>query len=102
MNQKEIAKNVDEEYVKDLYLSAVNTGSIYEHCGKYCIANLQKKVKKGVYDETKAPKIFMSRFLELARDEYLRTCDIRPRMSAAAKEMFGKLVLDFYREEIFQ
>ena len=92
MNQTTIQK-VD---VEDLALCAVNDGEIYERCGQYCIKNLQRKVKRGIFDETKAPKLFEYLFLTLARKRYAKGI----RMNREEKALFGKLVYEHYEEEI--
>jgi hypothetical protein len=62
----------DVEYVRELALTAENDGQIYERCGKPCIENLQRKIKRGVFDPIKAPKIFQLRYLDLARESYYK------------------------------
>jgi hypothetical protein len=90
-------KQIDVEYVKELVLCAVNDGDIYDRCGRFCIANLQKKVKRGVFDASKAPKLFEYYFLTLARERYGNG----QRMNKDEKALFGKMAYEQYEEEIF-
>ena len=58
---KQLAKaqtQADKEQSRDLTLILCNDGDIYRQSIKPTIANLQKKVKKGNFDETQAIQAF--------------------------------------------
>jgi hypothetical protein len=58
---KQLAKaqaEADKEQSRDLVLILANDGDIYRQSIKPVIANLQKKIKKGNFDETQAIQSF--------------------------------------------
>lgn len=51
-------READKEQAHDLFLCVTNDGDIYRQTIQPTISNLQKKVKKGTFDETQALQAF--------------------------------------------
>jgi hypothetical protein len=94
-------KEIDIQFVNDLYLSAVNDGILYERAAMPAILELRRKIKRGQFDEKRAPRMFQLYFLDLAREQYSKNQRVvKQRMTQQEKDLFGKLVYEFFKEEI--
>ena len=71
---------------QELYLYADNSATLYRHAILPAIENLQKKVKKGIYDADKATVCFFN-IMTQASNEYKRefgyAFDVTARWTAA-------------------
>lgn len=98
---KTVCDNVAAE---ELFLYAVNNGTIYMNSIKPLIKNYRKKISKGQYDEQKAVKGFEN-IAKMAAMQYEK--EFLPNkyyivFNAATRREAAERILDFFKDEIME
>ncbi len=88
----------ETEESRELFLYATNDGDLYRSMISPIIANLKKKVAKGIYDAEKAVDAFYHVATE-ASNHYFR--DFGYKFSVADRYTVAVDMADYYSEEVF-
>lgn len=83
----------------ELYLYIVNDGYLYEHQTTYIINNLQKKVKKGVYDSNKAIDLYYH-LATVGSDKYYK--DFGYKFSVGDRFTCAVDLENYYLEQVLE
>lgn len=93
-------READEPMARELFWFIVNDGDLYRRQTTPIIANLKKKIAKGVFDRDKAVKMFeylaKSGAEKYAKENGMFVSDFTP----ATRKMVAKKLEEKYREEV--
>jgi hypothetical protein len=91
--------SVDETALRELDLYAENTSELYNQ-KKSILANIQRKLKSGKYDHSKAPKLWMY-WVDAAAKRYVKEFgsggNISTMFNKPTREALAKQLADHYR-----
>lgn len=100
--QKTTNQTFDEAQARELYLFAINDGVLYEQTVLPSIKMLQRKIKRGVFNEELATQYYSNTFARIAMDAYKKEFgSIGGRVNQATKNAFGAMMYDSLKEQIF-
>ena len=91
------AKTKDVE-VHEIYLQTINNAELYRSMINPSIKSMAKKMHKGIFNKELALKQFMN-IASQALKSYERD-NAKATLSPMQKQSFGKLLMDYYMEEI--
>lgn len=98
---KTVCDNVAAE---ELFLYAINSGTIYQCSIKPLIANYRKKISKNQYDEQKAVKGFEN-IAKIAAMHYEKDFLLKKYytvFNAETRREAAKLILEYFEDEIWE
>lgn len=87
----------ETEEARELFLYANNDGKLYRHMIKNVLDNLEKKIKKGIYDKEKAIDAWYYVATE-ASNKYFK--DFGYRFSVTERFTVACDMADYYEEQI--
>ena len=93
----------DDDEANELALYASNTSELYHKMIKPLIANLKRKIKRGIFDKDLAVKAFRHVADEAARmykDEFADYDDVHYSFTPATRDIAAKIILDHFMDEI--
>lgn len=94
----------DNVAARELFLYAVNNGTIYMNSIKPLIANYRKKISKGQYNEQKAAKGFEN-IAKMAAMHYEKEFLLKKYytvFNAETRREAAKMMLEFFWDEILE
>lgn len=98
---KTVCDNVAAE---ELYLYAINNGTIYRNSITPLIANYRKKISRGQYDEQKAVKGFEN-IAKMAAMQYEKEFLLQKYytvFNAETRREAAKMILEYFEDEIME
>lgn len=92
---------IDQDAYDELQLFIDNDGDLYKRSLIPIVKNIQKKMKSGKYDHTKAPKLWMYH-VDAGAKQYVKEFggDVRNSFPKQLREKLAEEYADEYKEEI--
>lgn len=93
---------IDKDQARELYLFAINDGELYKHIVEPSIKMMQRKIKRGIFNEDLAIQYYSNSFARIALNSYKNEFGSIGIMNQATKNTFGKEMYESLKEQIFQ